>query len=77
MRYFSYNEYDPDHPDGGYVVTVSEEDIRRDYYEFWYGEMCKKFGKDEVDAKYCFEDCIDDFCIVNWAWEVKDDTIEN
>jgi hypothetical protein len=73
MRYFSYNEYDPDHPDGGYVVTVSEEDISRDYYEFWYGKMCEKFGKEHVDANYSSDDCIEDWVIIHWAWEVKQD----
>jgi hypothetical protein len=34
--------------------------------------MCKKFGKEEVDTKFTFEDCLDDWVIVNWAWEVKD-----
>ena len=70
MRYFSYNEYDPDHPDGGYVVTVSEEDIRRDYYEYWYERMCGKFGKEHVDATYSSDDCIQDWIVIHWAWEV-------
>lgn len=73
MRYFSYNEYDPDHPnavDGGYVVTVSEEDIRREYYPFWYSKMCEKFGQEYVDENYTFYDCLDDWIVVNWAWEV-------
>jgi hypothetical protein len=73
MRYFSFNEYDPDHSDGGYIETWSEEDIRVKYYDTWYKLMCKKFGKEYVDATYCFEDCINDFVVVHWAWEVKDD----
>lgn len=76
MRYFSYNEYDPDSPradaEGEYVETLSEEEIRQQYYPYWYAKMCEKFGKEHVDANYCFEDCLDDWQVVNWAWEVKE-----
>lgn len=69
MRYFSYNEYDDN---GGHVVTMSEEEIRKEYYPYWYGKMCNKFGKDHVDEKYSFEDCLDDWQVVHWAWEVNE-----
>lgn len=70
MRYYSYNEYtDPD--ELHYVVTVSEEELRQKYYPYWYGKMCDKFGKDHVDATYSFEDCLEQWIIVNWAWEVN------
>lgn len=67
MRYYSYNEYNPDDDD---VVTLSEEDIRKTYYPYWYGKMCEKFGKEHVDKTYSFEDCLCDWIVVNWAWEV-------
>lgn len=70
-RYYSYNEYDPDHEDGGYIITKSEDDIRKEYWPYWYGKMCNKFGKENVDGKYTFEDCLDDWIVVNWAWETK------
>jgi len=70
MRYFCYNEY-VDDPNINSVVTVSEEDVRRDYYPYWYDKMCKKFGKEVVDRDYSFEDCLDDWIVVNWAWESK------
>ncbi len=70
VRYFCYNEY-VDDPNINSVVTVSEEDVRRDYYPYWYDKMCKKFGKEVVDRDYCFEDCLDDWIVVNWAWESK------
>lgn len=76
MRYFSYNEYDPysslADETGGYVVTVSEEDIRKNYYPYWYSRMCAKFSKEHVDSTYSFEECLDDWMVVNWAWEVKE-----
>ena len=73
MKWYCYNEYDPDHPSaddtGGYIVTISEDEIKRTYWPYWYERMCKKFGKTEVDAKFCFKDCLEDWIIVNWAWE--------
>jgi hypothetical protein len=71
MRYYSYNEYIEDPSKDNFVVTLSEEDIRKSYYPHWYDKMCKMFGKDYVDEKYSFEDCLDDWIVVNWAWEVK------
>lgn len=74
MRYFSYNEYDPESPladdTGGYVVTLSEEEIRKEYWPYWYGKMCERFGKETVDRNYSFEECLDDWCVVHWAWKV-------
>jgi hypothetical protein len=71
MRYYSYNEYVED-ANANSVVTVSEEDIRRDYWPFWYGKMCAKYGKEHIDATYTFEDCLEDWIVVNWAWEVTE-----
>ena len=68
MRYFSYNEYDEN---GGHVVTQSEEEIREQYWPYWYGKMCDKFGKEHVDQNYSFEECLEDWIVVNWAWESK------
>jgi hypothetical protein len=69
MRYYSYNEYDDQ---GGHIVTMSEEEIRQKYWPYWYKKMCAKFGQELVDEKYSFEDCLDDWIVVNWAWEVKE-----
>jgi hypothetical protein len=75
VKYYSYNEYDPESPNadetGGYVVTLSEEEILKDYWEWWYLRMCMKFGKEHVDENYSPADCIDDWCVVHWAWESK------
>lgn len=74
MKYYSYNEYDPESPfadeTGGYVITLSEEDIIKQYWDYWYGAMCRKFGKEHVDNTYSKQECIEDFCIIHWAWEV-------
>ena len=73
VRFFCYNE--PIFDDNGNVVgnkliTVSDEDIRRDYYP-WWKEQLKKAGKDP--ANYTFEDCLDNWRVVNWAWESRDE----
>ena len=75
MRYFSYNEYDPNSlfadETGGYIVTVSEDDIKRKYWPYWYNRMCAKYEQSYVDENYTFEDCLEDWIVVNWAWESK------
>lgn len=76
MRYFTYDEYDDTGwhvvTNGWNLVTISEEDIRRDYYPYWYAKMCEKFGKEYVDKNYDFESCLADWLIVNGAWEDKE-----
>ena len=67
MRVFKYNEYEDTEP-----RLITEQEIRVEYWPYWYERMCKKFGKQEVDSKFTFEDCLNDWVIVNWAWEVKD-----
>ena len=72
MRYYSYNEFDPDSPladaSGRYVVTVSEDEIRSTYWPYWYKNMCEKFGQEFIDNNYSFKDCLTDWITVNWAW---------
>jgi len=66
-RYYCYNEMTDD--GGNEVITLSEEEIKETYYPYWHGKMCEKFGKEKVDETYTFEDCLDDWIVVNWAWE--------
>jgi hypothetical protein len=53
--------------------TLSDAEIIATYWNHWYGKMCEKFGKDHVDAHYCEQDCIDDWTVMHWAVESKDD----
>jgi len=62
MRYYSF--HDGPTP---IVTTLSEVEIHDQYWEYWYGAMCKKFGKEMVDVSYCAEDCLIDWCVVHWA----------
>ena len=71
MRYFSYDEL-VEPGEGTSIVTVSEDDIRKEYYPWWYEKMCKKYGKEEVDKNWSFEDCLEDWIIIYWAWVVDE-----
>jgi hypothetical protein len=33
--------------------------------------MIAKFGQEDFEANYSEKDCIDDWVVVNWAWELK------
>jgi hypothetical protein len=59
----------PNEKDETVYETLSEEDILKQYWDYWYGKMCEKFGKEHVDANYSKQDCIDDWTILHWAWK--------
>jgi hypothetical protein len=67
MRYYSYNE--PDENEDNVVITVSEDDVRETYYPFWKGKMIAKYGEEEYNKRWSFEDCLQDWIVVHWAWE--------
>lgn len=77
MRYFSYNEpiWDDNCIDGVYqikgnrVITVSEDHIRRTYFPYWKKRVEDTRGI-AAAAEYTFEDCLMDFIVLYWAWEV-------
>lgn len=69
MRYWSINYLDEN--DNDVVETLSEKEIIEQYWHYWYGRMCDKFGKEHVDTNYAIQDCIDDWTVVHWAWESK------
>lgn len=65
MKYFTYvvpgevKEY----------VTMSELEIIKTYWPVWYKEKCEKYGHRFVDFTYNFDDCIQEWIIVNEAYE--------
>ena len=71
MKYFSYNEL-IDTNGGAFVVTLSEDDIRKEYYPWWYEKRCEEYGKEQVDKNWSFEDCLEDWVITNYAWVVDE-----
>ena len=70
MRKFKHWEQSPDDDSIPVEVITTEEDIRQKFYPEWCELMCKKYGKDWVDKEYSFEDCIEDWMIVNWGKEI-------
>lgn len=70
MRYFCFDDYDED---GGHIKIWSEEEVRKYYWPYWYEQMCNKYEQSYVDENYCFEDCLADWIIVNYAWASDND----
>lgn len=70
MRYFSYNE--PDENMENVVFTMSEEEIRDEYYPWWSERMKEKVGEEVFLKDWSFNDCLDDWVAEHWAWEVKE-----
>lgn len=70
MRRFAYNDItgEPDAP-GHETVVVTEADILRDYWPYWSAQMLKHGG---LSPRITVENCMDDFLVVNWAWELTD-----
>jgi hypothetical protein len=73
MRYWTYAEPTSETDSTPVYHTMSDDDILDSYWGWWYSKMCEKFGKEVVDRDYTKQDCIDDWVVVHWAWEVKDD----
>ena len=70
MRYYSFNEQDDKGND--VVQTMSEDEIREEYYPWWKERMIKKYGEEEFNKTWSFEECLEDWIAIHWAWEVKD-----
>jgi hypothetical protein len=51
------------------IFITSEDAIRKEWYSFWLNQMNKKFGAGVV---YSFEDCLQDWIVINYAWEIKE-----
>jgi hypothetical protein len=64
MRYWTFNDYDPDAPSAP-PVTLSEDEILEDYWPWWCQRM-HDINKGHLISK---ENCISDWVVVNWAWE--------
>lgn len=72
MKYWTYVEPGDDGVSPVYT-TLSEQEILDQYWDYWYGKMCEKFGKEEVDTNWCKQDCIEDWVIIHWAWQSDDE----
>jgi hypothetical protein len=65
MKTFKYNELGIHGINE--VVVISFDQIITDYFEYWCEKM-KRIGKEDLISK---ERCVEDFCVVHWAWEDK------
>jgi hypothetical protein len=75
MKYYSYNTYDfkEDGSINDFVVTLSEADVLKVYWDYWQERMIYKYGKEHFEANFSEKDCIEDWVVVNWAWETTVD----
>lgn len=73
MKYWTYVQPGDDGGVSPVYITLSEQEILDQYWDYWYGQMCKALGKEEVDAKWTKQDCIDDWIVVHWAWKSDDE----
>jgi hypothetical protein len=67
MRYFTFVQPKNLAGDPEYI-TMSEDEIRKEYWPHWYKKMCDKYEQAYVDEHYSFEDCLDDWKLVHGAW---------
>ena len=67
MKVYLFNDWDEN--DNPLIKEITEDEILEDYWSYWSDKMIKKFGYGhELITK---EKCIDDWIVVNWAWEKK------
>ena len=52
------------------LVIMTEEEILKDYWVYWRNKMSNKF--DENHHLILTKNCIEDWCVVHYAWEIKD-----
>ena len=74
MRYYRYIESRDSANDdfSPKIVTLSEQEILDSYWDYWYTNMCNKYGKDTVDTEYTKSRCLQDWKVIHCAWEVED-----
>lgn len=64
MRFFRWLE--PDAAGEPVERTITDEEILTQYYPWWHTEMVR-IGKGHLVSN---QNCVDDFCVVHWAYEV-------
>ena len=58
--------YEYEDPTGQYMITETE--ILTLYFDEW----SKRMVKADKSSRISEQNCIDDFILDNWAWEIKD-----
>jgi hypothetical protein len=64
MRHYKWNEMGAD--GGNIVCEATDAEILKMYYPYWCEQM-RKVGRENLISE---EACLEDFIVVNWAWEV-------
>ena len=64
---YCFDEFMGDDQPGNRVIKTGEQ-IIEEYYPYWREQMVANFGPD--DERITFQNCIDDYCVVNWAWKI-------
>lgn len=68
MKTYCYHEYSEE-TNFNTVTEITEEEILKDFWDYWYAKMITKYGED--DELITKENCIEDWCVIHWAWEKK------
>lgn len=71
FKTWTYEEYDPNglHND---EVIKTEKEILEEYFLYWFDAVIESRGIEYL-KELKIQDCIDDWVVVNWAHEVKDE----
>lgn len=70
-RRFMFDEISGTNEDGDIQSTLVIKTARQildEYWLFWSEQMRSKWA--DKEHLVTFENCINDYCVVNWAWEV-------
>lgn len=51
--------------------TLSEDEIIKQYWEYWSSRMINKYGEEEFKKNWSIKECIEDWVTIHWAWESK------
>lgn len=68
MRYWQYTYPTDGHYNYG-VANYSDEDIIKEYWDYWCNRMIE-VGKAHLITR---ENCIDDWIVTNWANEITEE----
>lgn len=70
MRHFRF--YEPDGRGNNVTVTVSDSWIEKTYFPHWLEKVrAKKANHPSFECEETLDNCIEDFLVVSWGWEVK------
>lgn len=70
MKSYAYNELALiDGKEAHLVITKTEQQVLNMYWPYWSSAMLAHGG---LSPRITEQNCIEDFVIVNWAWEVTE-----